>query len=73
MYTRRNFKTKAALRLAVTNGLRVEIYNPGEEVTGIQGVTTTGVAYVEGPHYPEPHRWYAKVEMLDGRVVKVLS
>lgn len=31
----------------------------------------TVVEFVEGPHYPEPHRWYAQVEMKDGIVVKV--
>ena len=28
-------------------------------------------AYLEGPHYPEPHKWYAEVEMKDGVIVKV--
>ena len=32
---------------------------------------TNGTAYVEGPHYPEPHKWYAKVEVKDGVIVKV--
>ena len=26
---------------------------------------------VEGPHYPEPHRWYARVTAKDGVIVKV--
>jgi hypothetical protein len=26
---------------------------------------------VEGPHYPEPHKWYAEVEVKDYIVVKV--
>ncbi len=26
---------------------------------------------VEGPHYPEPHRWYASCEARDGVIVKV--
>ena len=72
MYTRRNFRTKAALRLAVEMGLSgVEIYNPGEEFTGI-AAPANGIAYIDGPHAPEPHRWYARVEVLDGRVVRVL-
>ena len=71
MYTTRNFKTKAALKLAVANGLRVTVYNPGEEVAGI-AAPTNGLTTIEGPHYPEPHRWYARVEVLDGRVVRVL-
>jgi hypothetical protein len=31
----------------------------------------TGRATIEGPHYPEPHRWYASVEIVKGEVVKV--
>lgn len=27
--------------------------------------------YVEGPHFPQPHRWYAQVEVKDGKVIKV--
>jgi hypothetical protein len=30
-----------------------------------------GIAYFEGPHYPKPHTWYAKVELRDGKIVKV--
>ncbi len=26
---------------------------------------------VEGPHYPQPHRWYARVVAKDGIIVKV--
>lgn len=33
----------------------------------------TGTAFIEGPHYPQPHRWYAKVQVTDGLVTKVLS
>lgn len=34
---------------------------------------TDGEAFLEGPHYPRPHTWYAKVQVKDGVVVKVLS
>lgn len=30
-----------------------------------------GTCAVEGPHYPEPHRWYATVTFKDGRAVSV--
>jgi hypothetical protein len=30
-----------------------------------------GTETVEGPHYPKPHTWYAKVTMKNGVVVKV--
>jgi hypothetical protein len=30
-----------------------------------------GTIYVEGPHYPQPHRFYAACEVKDGYIVKV--
>ena len=32
---------------------------------------TDGEFSVEGPHYPEPHRWYARVTLKNGIVTKV--
>lgn len=66
MYTEINFKTKKALKEAVAAGKKVRIYAPG-----LGTPVDNGTEYLEGPHYPEPHKWYAKVEMKDGVVVKV--
>ena len=66
MYTYRNFKTKKELKEAVARGDKVEIYAPG-----LGCPVYNGTEVLEGPHYPEPHRWYASVEMRDGCVVKV--
>ena len=66
MYTDRNFKTKKELRIAVTAGEKVRICAPGLGVP-----KENGREFLEGPHYPQPHRWYAEVEMKDGIVVKV--
>jgi hypothetical protein len=44
----------------------VTLYAPGLGEPVYNGWET-----VEGPHYPEPHRWYAQVEVVDGIVVKV--
>lgn len=30
-----------------------------------------GTIYCEGPHYPQPHRWYAACEAKDGVIVRV--
>lgn len=68
MYTEFNFKTKKELKAAVANGQEVRLYAPG-----LGTPKMNGVEYVEGPHYPRPHTWYARVEMKDGKVVKVLS
>jgi hypothetical protein len=66
MYTRQNFKTKKALREAVAAGEEVRLFAPGMGTP-----RENGTEAVEGPHYPEPHRWYATVTVVDGLVVKV--
>ena len=72
MYTIKNFKTKKALKEAVAAGSKVGIYQPGGLFNPPEASPTyTGKAYVEGPHYPAPHTWYAEVAMKDGVVVKV--
>jgi len=68
MYTDRNFKTKKALKEAVDNGENVTVYQPGPFGGN---VPTNGEVSVEGPHYPEPHRWYARVTLTDGMITKV--
>jgi hypothetical protein len=66
MYVSPNFKTKKALKQAVAEGKQVSVYSPGPFPA-----KTEGVEYVEGPHYPEPHRWYASVTVKDGMVTAV--
>jgi hypothetical protein len=71
MYADKNFRYKKALKEAVAaylagEGAPVRIYAPGLGVP-----KTDGTEYLEGPWYPEPHRWYAQVTMKDGLVVKV--
>lgn len=68
MYTTINFKTKKALKEAVANGQRVSVYQPGP-FGGNE--PSDGIVCVEGPHYPEPHRWYAECTLENGIVVKV--
>lgn len=67
MYAEGNPKTKKALKAAVAAG-PVRVFSPGPFP-----VEANGVEYLEGPHYPEPHRWYAKVAVTDGVITKVLS
>lgn len=66
MYTSVNFQTKKALKDAVAKGERVTLYAPG-----LGQPKDNGTEFVEGPHYPEPHRWYAQVEVKDGAIIKV--
>jgi hypothetical protein len=66
MYASINFKTKKELKSAVAEGKRVTVYAPGLGTPKVNGRE-----YLEGPHYPQAHKWYAEVEMKDGVVVKV--
>jgi len=68
MYTHTNYKTKKALKEAVASGKWVGIYQPGPFGGG---TVQDGSHCVEGPHYPEPHRWYASVIVKDGVIVSV--
>ena len=65
-YSQKDFKTKKALKEAVKSGQEVRIYSPG-----IFPPKTDGIEYLEGPHYPKPHTWYAKVQMVNGVVINV--
>lgn len=68
MYTDRNFKTKKALKEAVAAGEVVTYHQPGP-FGGNE--PKDGTFCCEGPHYPEPHRWYATCTAKDGRIIKV--
>lgn len=69
MYTDINFKTKKALKEAVASGKRVTYYQPGGFFSG--EVPQNGTICVEGPHYPEPHRWYAECKVENGVIISV--
>lgn len=69
MYTTTDFKTKKELKAAVAApDFDVTLFAPflGEPVHN-------GRETVEGPQYPKPHRWYARVEVVNGIVTKVLQ
>lgn len=68
MYTSINFKTKKALKEAVLAGKQITVFQPGP-FGGSDPIN--GRVCIEGPHYPEPHRWYASATVKDGVVVKV--
>ena len=68
MYTNTNYKTKKALKEAVAAGVQVGIYQPGP-FGGNE--PAEGEVTLEGPHYPEAHKWYARATLAGGRVVSV--
>lgn len=67
MYTEINFRTKKQLKEAVAAGRKIRAYQPG----GIFPGKTDGWVALEGPHFPEPHRWYAQALLKNGIVTKV--
>ena len=68
MYTSTNFQTKKALKEAVAAGRRVTVYQPGP--FGSE-TPQNGKVSLEGPHYPQPHKWYAQAVLENGVIVKV--
>jgi hypothetical protein len=73
MYTSVNFKTKRALKDAVKTymegkGLPITYFQPGP-FGGQEPMN--GTIYLEGPHFPKPHTWYAQAEVRDGVIIKV--
>ena len=67
MYVSPNFKTKRELKEAVAAGKEVTIFQPN--YAWIEPSNTE--LSVEGPHYPKPHTWYARVTVTDGKITKV--
>jgi hypothetical protein len=67
MYTDKNFKTKKAFKEALAEGKKMRVYVPG----GMFSAPLNGPVTVEGPHYPEPHRWYAACVLKDGIIIKI--
>lgn len=69
MYTSINFRTKKQLKEALAAGTFVDIYQPGGFFPTV--IPENGTVTLEGPHYPEPHRWYATGIIKDGKLVAV--
>lgn len=68
MYVSPNFKSKKALKEAIAKGEEVTVFAPGLGTPKENGIET-----IEGPHYPKPHSWYARVEVTNGKVTKVVQ
>ena len=68
MYTTRDFQTKKALKEAVARGEKLTYFQYGP-FGGNE--PRDGVVYIEGPHYPRPHKFYAECKVKDGYIVSV--
>lgn len=66
MYANTNFKTKKELKEAV-KAAPVPCHQPGPFGPNVMD----GNHCCEGPHYPAPHKWYARVTVKDGKIVAV--
>ena len=68
MYTTKNYPTKKALKDDIEAGAQPTYWQPGP-FGGNE--PRDGTIYLEGPHYPKPHKWYAQATVKDGRIIKV--
>ena len=67
IYATTNFKTKKAFKQAVeVDGAVVRLKSPG-----LGDPVENGTESVCGPWFPEPHRWYASVTVVNGIVTSV--
>lgn len=69
-YVEPDFKTKSALKAAVAAGENITVYQPNGDITRVN-IPSNGTVYLEGPHYPKPHTWYAQGTMKEGRLVSI--
>jgi hypothetical protein len=65
-YCVENFRTKTQLKHAISDGRAVSVFEPA-----LGSVPTDGVVYLEGPHFPEMHAWYAVAILKNGKIVSV--
>ena len=66
-YTDFNYKTKKALKEDFKAGKQIRVYQPGPFGPKV----ADGQTCLEGPHYPEAHKWYATATIKDGVITKV--
>ena len=66
-YTVKNYKTKKALKEDFKAGKQIRVYQPGPFGPDV----SDGSVCLEGPHYPEAHKWYATATIEGGLVTKV--
>ena len=67
-YCTTNFQSKKALKESIAAGQKPRAFNPG---LGPDLSNFTGNVALEGPHYPQPHKWYAAAKLEAGVIVSV--
>jgi hypothetical protein len=66
-YTHTNYKSGKALREDFKTGKKITVFQPGPFGPTVRD----GDEVIEGPHYPEPHRFYVGVVVKDGVIVRI--
>ena len=69
MYTVHNYRSKKDLIDDVNRGVNVAVFQPGLSQFGKRN----GQVSLEGPHYPEPHKWYAIAIIEDGVIERIIQ
>jgi hypothetical protein len=70
MYTVSNqYRSGKQIKEDIKNGVVVRVFQPGPFGPDVRD----GKGVIEGPHNPEPHRFYVQVEVKDGVAVKVVK
>jgi hypothetical protein len=63
-----NPKTKKAVKDALARGEDLYAFEPGLGTLPKNG----GRVFIEGPHFPEPHRWYGEAQIdPTGKIISV--
>lgn len=70
MYTEINFKSKKELKEAVKAGRKISVFQPGPFGGAIRPNSSV---CLEGPHYPQPHKWYATAILDENCYIKSVS
>lgn len=65
-YVSGNPKTKAEIKRLLSSGRKLTIFQPG-----LGDVPLNGSIFVEGPHYPQPHKWYGVATIENGVITKI--
>ena len=61
-YTQFNYRTKNEIKEDLEAGEKVRVYQAGPFGPDVPD----GAVALEGPHFPEPHRWYGEGIVKDG-------
>lgn len=71
MYVMINPKSKKEIKERLAKGEKMTIFQPGPFNTG--EVAPNSQHAVEGPHYPEPHKWYGTVTLDENSHIKTIK